>query len=502
MSKKEKNSSKQEEKESILEFEEAKEMTIGQANRKKEELEAGVTETDNVLDKYIKQHREEIDAGKFETQKIKKIEVEQETENTNSDLADFIKEKREEVEGRPSAVTEESSNVVTPEENKNIPEDSTPQVEQEDEQATKEIPNLSRSNRSSEIDIVPEVPVKKTSYGPTQDFEDDEEELSTEKTPFYKKKVLLYSLLGLIGIAVVSTATYFAFENNKNHKTVSSSSTSASKSSKKTSSSSSSKTDNLKDFNTLYDSFFTDSSQTAIKNSSFSDLEKLKTALEKLKGTSDYDAAKTKYDALVKQISAIQSVNSQFDGGAITDGVLNKEAKANKNATFNDVTTGNSKLDAVLKEAIEQGRSQQVATPAPATDQATTSGNTGANNNAASSTTTPNSPSVTYSGYGLSSEGVNLQRNLSRVPYDQTKINDVNNAAWTFNPGVLEKVLETSRKRGYISGDNYILERVNIINGNGYYNLFKPDGTYLFSINCKTGYFVGNGSGYSDSLDF
>lgn len=54
MSKDEKYLSEQEE--SILDFETAKEMTIGQAARKSEELEAGVTEEDNVLDKYIKQH--------------------------------------------------------------------------------------------------------------------------------------------------------------------------------------------------------------------------------------------------------------------------------------------------------------------------------------------------------------------------------------------------------------------------------------------------------------
>ena len=83
-----------------------------------------------------------------------------------------------------------------------------------------------------------------------------------------------------------------------------------------------------------------------------------------------------------------------------------------------------------------------------------------------------------------------LQRNLSRVPYNQAAINDVNNPAWVFGDGILEKVLNIARKRGHITGNQYILERVNIINGNGYYNLFKPDGTYLFSINAKTGYFV------------
>ena len=102
----------------------------------------------------------------------------------------------------------------------------------------------------------------------------------------------------------------------------------------------------------------------------------------------------------------------------------------------------------------------------------------------------------------MSSEGVNLQRSASRVPYNQSAVNDSSNPAWTFADGVLEQILETSRARGYITGNQYILERVNIVNGNGYYNLYKPDGTYLFTLNCKTGYFVGNGSGHADDLDY
>ena len=103
---------------------------------------------------------------------------------------------------------------------------------------------------------------------------------------------------------------------------------------------------------------------------------------------------------------------------------------------------------------------------------------------------------------GLSSAGVSLQRSVSRVPYNQSAIDDSGNSAWEFSPGVLEKILATSRSRGYITGNQYILERVNIVNGNGYYNLYKPDGTYLFTLNCKTGYFVGNGSGHADALDY
>lgn len=103
-------------------------------------------------------------------------------------------------------------------------------------------------------------------------------------------------------------------------------------------------------------------------------------------------------------------------------------------------------------------------------------------------------------GYGLPSDGVPLQRNLSRVPYNQAAINDVNNPAWIFSDGILEKVLNIARKRGHITGNQYILERVNIINGNGY-NLFKPDGTYLW-YQCQNWLFRRKRKGHSDALDY
>ena len=147
---------------------------------------------------------------------------------------------------------------------------------------------------------------------------------------------------------------------------------------------------------------------------------------------------------------------------------------------------------------------------APAADSNTpANGSSGSNNTSGStSPSTPAAPNngtsnAGASGYGISSYDVSkLQRDRSRVPYDQSKIADSNNSAWVFNAGILEKIVAISQQRGYITGNDYILEKVNIINGNGYYNMFKPDGTYLFSINCKTGYFVGNAAGHSDKLDY
>ena len=72
MSKERYNHHNKDEQESKFEFEEAKDLTVGQAIRKNEEIEAGVTPDDTILDKYIKQHREEIEADKFENLQTKK----------------------------------------------------------------------------------------------------------------------------------------------------------------------------------------------------------------------------------------------------------------------------------------------------------------------------------------------------------------------------------------------------------------------------------------------
>jgi hypothetical protein len=50
-----------------LNFEDVKNLTIEEAVRKGSEMKAGITESDGVLDKYIKQHRDEVTSQKFET---------------------------------------------------------------------------------------------------------------------------------------------------------------------------------------------------------------------------------------------------------------------------------------------------------------------------------------------------------------------------------------------------------------------------------------------------
>lgn len=462
----------EQETESILDFEDAKEMTIGQANRKAEEIEAGVTECDNVLDKYIKQHRAEIEAEKYDTKILAKEEL----------------AKAEEL-AATETVAEVAEAVAAPEVTETV------------------------LGQRPEMDAISTELPAKIKFGPTTTEPIVEAEELPEETPSNagkRIKAVLYSALGLaiVGSAIFVTYNWMHSRGKSGGTTVVSSSSSKSSSTSK-SSSSETQAQKLEEFTKAYDAFFVDESKSALKNDKFGDLENLKKLLDKLEGSSDYNAAKTKYEDLVKQVSAIQKVNSQFSSPVIKDGVLDATAKAKSDATFAETKTGNEKLDSLLNEAVAQGRSQQVATPAPVTG----TGGTEASNAAATpaqsaipaggSAANPSGAAQPgYSGYGLSSNGVALQRSLSRVPYNQAAIDDVNNPAWVFGDGILEKVLNIARQRGYITGNQYILERVNIIKGNGYYNLFKPDGTYLFSINAKTGYFVGNGKGHSDALDY
>lgn len=442
-----------------FDFDEAKELTVGQAIRKNEEVEAGVLPEDSILDKYVKQHKDEIEADKFATRQYKKEEL-VETQS----LDDLIQEIREETALEPTIVENdfiqfddlESTQVIE------TPFDEEFDTEEADE----------------------------TEY-PMMDSEDGES----------KKKWLIYGILVVLAVLILGTGYYVYRQVTRSTQEIQNAQSSSSEQNVQPI---------LEDFNSQYDAFYTDSNKTALKNSQFDKLSQLKTLLDKLEGSREHTLAKSKYDSLATQIKAIQDVNAQFEKPAIVDGVLDTNAKAKSDAKFTDIKTGNTEIDKVLDKAISLGKSQQTSASSSSSSQTSSSSSSQASSNttsepkpsssnAASNETRSSRSEVNM---GVSSAGVAVQRSASRVAYNQSAIDDSNNSAWDFADGVLEQILATSRSRGYITGDQYILERVNIVNGNGYYNLYKPDGTYLFTLNCKTGYFVGNGAGHADDLDY
>lgn len=479
MSKKRRDRHKKGHQEPQFDFDEAKDLTVGQVIRKNEEVEAGVLPEDSILDKYIKQHREEIEADKFETRQFKKEEL-----ASTQSLEDMIQEVRE---------SSETSEEV--EETHLFTEEVSGDTE-ETEAASVVLSPLDEENEELE-------PLVLTNTATEEETESPEEEevivplsrsAQAEPEKDSKKKGMII-IASVVAAILVLAGTYYVYRQvSRSNQEIQASQSSSGNQESQT---------DLQEFNTLYDAFYTDENKTALKNSQFDKLSQLKTLLDKLEGSRNHTLAKSKYDSLATQIKVIQDVNALFESPAITDGVLDTNAKAKADAKFTEIKTGNTELDKLLDKAISLGKSQQTSTSSSSSSSSQASSSSATESNASSTTpsTSTTAPARDTNG-GLSSDGVNLQRSASRVPYNQTAVDDSNNPAWTFADGVLEQILATSRARGYITGNQYILERVNIVNGNGYYNLYKPDGTYLFTLNCKTGYFVGNGSGHADDLDY
>ena len=605
-----------------LDFQDAKEMTVGEAVRKEAEINAGVTETDSILDKYIKQHREEVTSQKFS----KKIEADGDTspldafiqkqrqefadsgligqsmanEATNSTTADetvtpmtfgldttdakeddtqasvepeitvkpesqssetiitstnadrFITSEAEKFDlGEALAATSRSTNqqvdnadmvdnIDDPEPESTLPaddkasepQDSKPLLEDVEVSETIDLEAIATTVagvtgvKADEAKAIPKVSM--TVNRPSAEDRISSGSISQSHKGFFDGDIPLYRRKGVVIVALVVLAlaiiggSYALYKgtHSQSAKTTSTASSAVIPSSSKDASASDNKA-----FEDMYKNFFTDDEQTKLANDQFGKLSDLEKLLKKLEKTKYYDAAKVKYDNLKKQIEAIEKVNSNYESDALVDGSYNASISVKSDANFNDLServtnTGNASLDSIIQEVIkggktqleEKGKAASATSAVTASESVNTATPSGDNTSGAANSGVTGAAGGVSSGTAATSTVVTrgimnynpsiLQRDRSRVPYNANVVADTSNPAWTWANGVLDKIIATSHSRGYFSGDNFILEPVNIINGNGYYNMYLPDGTYLFSINCKTGYYVGNGSGHSDKLDY
>lgn len=489
-----------------LNFEDVKNLTIEEAVRKGSEMKAGITESDGVLDKYIKQHRDEVTSQKFET-KLSDFE-----DLDTKALDNFIKKQREElvnsgivskdvfeetVEPKSEDVVEPVVEVAEVKEVETEPEQA--ETVDAEKEAAKEV--KATTPKVEEAVAAVEEPKEAPVAIPAEEVKEAEKEATSialsadDNKPTSKKKRVIIGGLAVLVVAIFG-AGYALHYTKDSTTTVASSSTSSSQ--KKTISSSSAAKKAKKAFDDAYAALFTDDTKTKLKNSEFDKISVLKEKLDDLKGTDFYDAAKKQYDTVAAHITAIKAINALFEKDVIVDGKKvsgTVKADAKFDSLSSDVlNTGDANLDNLLQSVITDGKNQ-LAAKAQSSSQAQAAAN-------AASQTESSDKAAEAKPAAPDSDNSNLQRDKSRVPYNYSAIADSSNPAWIFGDGVLEKIVSTSQTRGYFSGNDYILEKVNIINGNGYYNMFRKDGTYLFSINCKTGYFVGNGSGHSDALDY
>lgn len=494
-----------------LNLEDVKNMTIGEAVRKDSELKAGVTESDGVLDKYIKQHRDEVTSQKFET-KLSDFD-----DLDTKALDNFIKKQREELVNNgivgESALKENEATLKAVDfeaEKLEGTQETSQEVPVSEDVASENDSTIQQESVSIEIpnaDSAVSEPTPEAASAVVADDKNSEAialETADEQPTHKNKRVIIGGLAALV--VTIFGVGYGLNYTRESSTSVASSSTSTTKKSTSSSSSEAAAKKAKTAFDDAYAAFFTDDTKTKLKNSEFDNISSLKEKLDDLKDTDYYDDAKKEYDTLAAQITAIQTINALFESNVIVNGEK-ASATVKSDANFDNLSsdllnTGNANLDTLLQSAITDGKNQLAALASSSSQEASASSSSQTESASSSDTSTTQTVSGA-SGYGITSyDASTLQRSLSRVPYNASAIADSSNSAWTFADGVLDKIVATSQSRGYFSGNDYILEKVNIINGNGYYNMFKADGTYLFSINCKTGYFVGNASGNSDALDY
>ena len=578
-----------------LDFQDAKEMTVGEAVRKEAEINAGVTETDSILDKYIKQHREEVTSQKFS----KKIEADGDTspldafiqkqrqefadsgligqtlanESTNSTTADetvtpitsgfgttetkaddtrapvdseitvkpesessetiitstnadrFITSESEKFDlGEALAATTTSTNqqvdntamvdnVDDPKPESTLPADdkaSEPQASKpllEDVEVSETIDSEAIATtvagvtgvKADEAKATPKVSM--TVSRPSAEDKISSGSISPSHKgvfdgdiPVYRRKGVVIGALTVLALAIIGGSyALYKVTHSQSAKTTSTASSAVISSSSKGASASDNKA-----FEDMYKNFFTDDEQTKLANDQFGKLSDLEKLLKKLEKTKYYDAAKTKYDNLKKQIEAIEKVNSKYESDALVDGSYNASISVKSDANFNDLServtnTGNASLDSIIQEVIkggktqleEKGKAASATSAVTASESVNTATPSGDNTSGAANSGVTGAAGGVSSGTAATSTVVTrgimnynpsiLQRDRSRVPYNANVVADTSNPAWTWANGVLDKIIATSHSRGYFSGDNFILEPVNIINGNGYYNMYLPD---------------------------
>lgn len=424
-----------------------------------------------------------------ETSKVEKSEAEpkEPEEEKNSDLNEEAKE------------TPEASKI----------EEAPTDLVQEPKENTADIPD--KVNTADKVAPV----LTSEKIAPKSESQEEPQESAEEKTTDGKAKNRKTPIIiGLCAIVLIAAgAVGFAqYNNHQKPKTVQTTK--------------SSQTD-LDKFEKQYDSFFTDKSHNVLKNSQFENLAALETLVNSHKNSMAWSNAVSETESLTDQINTIKKVNALFTSAAITDGKLDSAAKIVTNVKIPETPkTSNETLNKLLTQAIDLAKSQvaKESSAQASASSAEAKANQGAGTQTSSSSTTSQSSSTTNAssstnsnanastnGNGLSSNGVNLEVSAARVQ-PQAGINP-NDPAFTWGAGIKEMVLNKARERGYITGDNYILvpTAIHTTNGSqgfpagivsGYYNLYAPDGRYLVSINAKTGFFVGNGSGHTDNLDY
>ncbi|GBG97136.1 cell division site-positioning protein MapZ family protein [Lactococcus termiticola] len=525
------NTNKKKQAEKVLKMEDASNLTVGEVLEKTEAINQENAGNANPLDKYIQSHRKEIEEAK------------------NRDLDSFISGEREKVEakkaGNKEAVkkaaailglagveagaeavkaTEEAKKEELQPESKETKTDSADaksaeldKVEVEDKGTEKAVAGavagavaMDEVKVSADAEKPKETVSKDEAPAEAEESSKDSAESeapSKEAESQGKKSKKAPIIIAAAAVLVLGAGAFGISQSNlvKGNKPVSTTSTS---------------NKSMSDFFNHYKAFFSDDKQTMLLNSKFDKLPDLEKEISALKD-SDQPNAKAEYKNLKEQIDAIKEVNALFDKPALVDGKLDSTAKVKDGVSIPEMhNTSNVVLNKLLSQVIEQAKSQQAQAKTAASQAAEAKASSEAAAAAAqatasqqeaeqaeSSTTTSQSDQSSSQTSEVTASAGSTAQNPTGVAVDNASARvqpqagvDTSDPAFNWAPGVLENILNICRQRGYFTGDNYILQPVAIHTTkagvvSGYYNLYKADGSYLVSINCKTGYWFGTSKG-------
>ena len=214
---------------------------------------------------------------------------------------------------------------------------------------------------------------------------------------------------------------------------------------------------------------------------------------------------------------AVKSLLAGYQKGKLSDAVSRKDVESTKEVVTNLFTS--DQKDQMVKEVATvekalaarekaQAAAEKAAAEKAAAEEQARQEQAAAEERARQAQNDQTNPIYNEGQEILSPNTPKNKLNQPIISTRQSDLNDANNPAWDWAPGVYNQVIQTAIQRGYIVEGGYKLERVRIENGEGYYNLYATSTQsslmkgigesalpmYLFTINDKTGYFRGNGN--------
>ncbi|MBO1306748.1 zinc ribbon domain-containing protein [Enterococcus sp. 669A] len=478
------------------------------------------------------------------TDKNEKTSTEEDAVDTNPILAQYIREHKGEYIPRRDVGPEKPAE---PEETKaveaEVPAEPEVPVETElpvvDEAPAEEPVTIAAANVSEPVET-PEAAAEPEAEAPTQS-ETEKATNPTPQRPRKKSRKKWYITLAAVAVLGVGGTYYYQSEKEAEAQRVA----------------------EVKKENQEIDAleetiqeFYTDDNLVYLKADKVGqNTSKLAEEIAKYKDSSRYDDLDASYDQLVDKMNSIQEVNLLFTNPAINGDKLadNLQLKADQPVDLT-VNTSDQSFNDLLNQAVDKAKEQYGKVEAAkkalnglVQDGTVVEGVTRDQYNAANDAVNAvaNQELVKTQKADLTKvdqeltdkekkaeeekqaaekaakekaeqEAEAARRNPSTnsgganqpiMDTDPSQASDLSNAAWGWNPGVKEKVIQTCIDRGYITEGGYFVEPARIENGEGYYNLYATTNQasltrnmspsdlpmYVVTINCKTGWFRGNG---------